>query len=219
LGRVFSYEKDRVVNDEIFQVIGHGSGQIETYRWVVATYAELPHANRHADFMNELLEKIEDLDGSDHRDAHVESLRTKIAANHPYDPGFPKESGAHVEYTVEAFKVLSKDLVDHTDALLIDALRGLGVNPEPVVHQISISNVPAEDLGDESGIKIVVSAVARAASDPEWFIDPGHQWVVEGDFGFLTSCKDLEEAMGYARLEADEQLRLSGNVCTIVTNE
>jgi hypothetical protein len=43
--------------------------------------------------------------------------------------------------------------------------------------------------------------------------------VVEGDFGFLTSCKDLEEAMGYARLEADEQLRLSGNVCTIVTNE
>jgi hypothetical protein len=66
--------------------------------------------------------------------------------------------------------------------------------------------------------EIVVSTAALALTDVSCFVNPDDQWVVEGDFGYLTSCKTQAEAMNHAQQEVEEQKRLRGLAISITLN-
>lgn len=84
--------------NEIHQVIGLAAGQVEVYKWVVATYDNKDEADQHTQFLQELYEQLEARDRQTHPNQPAGPLLTKLSQGHPYDSGFPREAGVHVLY-------------------------------------------------------------------------------------------------------------------------
>lgn len=83
---------------EIHQVVGLAAGQVEVYKWVVATYDNKSEADQHTEFLQELYNQVEARDRELQTNAPAGPLLTKLSQGHPYDPGFPREAGVHVLY-------------------------------------------------------------------------------------------------------------------------
>jgi hypothetical protein len=83
---------------EIHQVLGLAAGQVEVYKWVVATYDNKHEADQHTQFLQELYEQLEARDREMQPNAPAGPLLTRLSQGHPYDPGFPREAGVHVLY-------------------------------------------------------------------------------------------------------------------------
>lgn len=63
---------------------------------------------------------------------------------------------------------------------------------------------------------IIVSAAAHAVTEQSCWEDPKHQWIVEGDFGFLGSFAKRSDAYAHANEIAASN---EDTVINVLTNE